>query len=258
MDYSDKSLSCLLVNSPGYIVLPCLSARELSLARDFINNQWLSVLQQREPRAYHLAYNHKYDITRYMELCAVVDHSNTWTKLNRMLPADFSTWFSSTSFFQRLKRLFGNFSISDEENLGRPNYYWRLVRPSAAEDVGPYHRDSWFWELNEQHARNSFYRSRWKVWVAVHTEVGLNGLLVEPSSHTRSDIEWHGERRHGIIKPVLKTQPSSFTMRLLDVPSGHCVLFHDNLIHGGSINKGTLPRVSFEFTILSPLAHPLA
>ena len=31
-------------------------------------------------------------------------------------------------------------TVSDEDNLGRPNIYWRLVRPGYAQDVGPLHR----------------------------------------------------------------------------------------------------------------------
>ena len=44
-------------------------------------------------------------------------------------------------------------------------------------------------------------KKRTKAWIDIHTEQGLNGLLVEPNSHKRTDIVFKGESRDGIEKP---------------------------------------------------------
>ena len=94
-------------------------------------------------------------------------------------------------------------TVSDEDNLGRPNIYWRLVRPQEKGDIGPLHRDSWFWELNDDFPTPKYDFYRLKVWLPIFTEIGLNGLLLEPFSQKRVDIKWSGEKRHGINKPTL-------------------------------------------------------
>ena len=93
--------------------------------------------------------------------------------------------------------------------------------------------------------------TRYKVWVPIFTEPGLNGLLVEPGSHIRTDIKWTGEFRHGIMKPVLLSPLSDFSPELVNISPGSCIIFDDNLIHGGSFNSGSHTRVSLEFTIIS-------
>ena len=75
----------------------------------------------------------------------------------------------------KLKSFFGEISISDEENLGYGNIYWRLVRPNEFSDIGPIHRDSWFWELNKNFPRPNFPFQRIKVWIAIETEAGKIG-----------------------------------------------------------------------------------
>ena len=149
-----------------------------------------------------------------------------------------------------MKKLFGEIIISDEENLGYGNIYWRLVRPNKVEDIGPIHRDSWFWELNKKFPKPDFPFQRIKVWIAIETEVGKSGLMVEKNSHKRSDINWEGKFKHGIMKPILLDKESSLNMTLINTLPGETVIFNDNLLHGGALNKGSNTRVSAEFTII--------
>ena len=55
---------------------------------------------------------------------------------------------------------------------------------------------------------------------------------------------------HGIRKPVLNTPSEKFKPILLDTKDGDTVVFNDNLIHGGALNRGVKCRVSVEFTML--------
>ena len=81
-------------------------------------------------------------------------------------------------------------------------------------------------------------------------ELGANGLLVEPFSQKRSDIVWKGEERHGFLKPVLCMNSDEISPILVETIPGQAVIFNDQLLHGGALNKGKFTRVSLEFTLL--------
>ena len=154
-------------------------------------------------------------------------------------------------FAQSLKDIIGNFIISDEESLGYGNLYWRIVRPAEQNDIGPVHRDAWFWEINDEYGMDrEEYNKRVKIWISIVTENGKNGLMVEKYSHKRKDIKWEGEMRYGLKKPVLLTEEKELKMRLLKTNPGDAIIFDDELLHGGHINNGEKTRVSMEFTAL--------
>ena len=69
---------------------------------------------------------------------------------------------------------------SDEDSIGRPEIYWRLVRPNKLNDVGPLHADSWFWNLN-----NKKKDKRFKLWVPIHCEINNTGFRYVPNSHVK-------------------------------------------------------------------------
>ena len=123
-------------------------------------------------------------------------------------------------------------------------------RPNSPSDIGPIHRDSWFWQLNTDVFPSYNSYSRLKCWIDISTSVGQSGLLVEPNSHKRMDINWHGAYRDGIQKPLLDTNHDQLNMEMVSTKQGQCILFNDDLLHGGSLNLDNRPRISFEFTIL--------
>ena len=113
------------------------------------------------------------------------------------------------------------------------------------------HRDSWFWEANNNYSYpNSKPLKRVKVWIPIIIEPGLNGLLVEPFSQFRKDLLWRGEGHKGSVKPVLLTNINQVNPILIDTSPGQAVIFNFELLHGGAINNGQFTRVSVEFTIL--------
>jgi ectoine hydroxylase-related dioxygenase (phytanoyl-CoA dioxygenase family) len=72
---------------------------------------------------------------------------------------------------------------------------------------------------------------------------------VKPYSHRR---EWrhHFEVVDGVRKPVFDEDPAEVGMELLPLAAGQMVLFHDELLHGGVVNRGATCRVSIELTVL--------
>ena len=242
-----------LRDNPGYTKKLSLNNKELSLFRNAITKQWEERIFESSKNIGKTIIEKKIKLHDYHKISNKLDHSNLWTKKSRILSKQFHEKFENTSFFYKLRSLFGDISISDEENLGYGNIYWRLVRPNQSEDIGPIHRDSWFWELNKNFPKPNFPFQRIKVWIAIETEIGKSGLLVEKNSHKRSDINWRGQLKHGIMKPVLLDKEDSFEMTLVNTLPGESIIFNDNLLHGGALNLGLKTRISTEFTILQKI-----
>ena len=178
-----------------------------------------------------------------------INHQELWSKTTRLFTEKEVKSILSMDMYKKLKVMLGSITISDEENIGYPNIYWRLVRPWKEKDIGPVHRDEWFWILNQSY-KMPINKRRIKIWIPLAIEANKSGLLVEDNSHKRNDIEWDGEQRHGIIKPILITNHDKLDLKLAEAKLGDGIIFHDRLIHGGKLNTGDKTRVSVEFTAL--------
>ena len=229
----------------GYATSKSLDSEELKLLREFIRVQWLYRLQLLAPS--HVREFDAVGIDQYHKLAHLVDHSTAWPKTARVLPREIVNVLRGKPFFKGLERDFGIFEISDEEDFGWENVYWRLVRPGDT-DIGPIHSDKWFWDLGN--GRMPDYPSqRVKVWIAIYTAPGENGLNVVPGSHLRDDWKWHGGERDGQKKPVLDEKDEDLDIRLVETRPGQAIVFHDKLLHGGAVNTADTCRVSIEFTL---------
>ena len=114
-------------DSPGYLVADALGTEDYSIALQYINTQWAYVISQNHHDASTLILNDDLTILDYCKLLSLIDHNTLWPKSNRILPPSFVRWFLDTAFMTSISKLFPDFIISDEENLGYPNFYWRLV-----------------------------------------------------------------------------------------------------------------------------------
>jgi len=221
-----------------------LASDELAMVSSLVEDQWRARLRVVAPA--HADRFERLGIERYHEVAELVEHASVWPKAVRILPAAAVDSIRATSLFERLESEFGPFEVSDEEGLGREEIYWRLVRPQQGSDMGPLHADRWFWELG--HGRTPEARQRVKVWVAIVCEPGLSGLRLVRGSHLR-EWRYHGEMRDGMMKPQIDEDVDSLGAELVRTRPGDAVVFHDGLLHGGAPNRGTLTRVSFEFTM---------
>ena len=221
-----------------------LAPEELLRVRSAIEDQWLGRIREVAPE--HADRFAAVGLARYHELSHLVDHASIWPKAVRILPAEAVATIRATSLLRALEDTFGPFAISDEEGLGREEIYWRLVRPHEQGDTGPVHADRWFWDLG--HGSTPADVERVKVWVAVVCEPGRSGLRLLPGSH-RKQWRYHGEHRHGFVKPVIDEDVDALGLELAPTAPGQAVVFNDDLLHGGGVGTGELTRVSFEFTM---------
>src|SRR3990167_10922376 len=233
-----------LPSGEGYYLGLSLQEKELNLIRSLIKTQRIDNIKRAEPLHWKTFFDR--GIEKYHELSHLVNHALIWPKVNRVLPKMAVDLIRSTSFIKALENTYGQFEISDEENLGREEIYWRLVRPNESDDVGPLHADAWFWELD--HGATPKNVTRVKVWIAIYCESGLNGLRVVPCSQKR-EWQYHGEYRDGFSKPQIDVNEKDLPIQLVFTKPGDAIIFHDKLLHGGAINRGKNTRVSIEFTL---------
>lgn len=186
-------------------------------------------------------------MNRYHEKASLIDHKAAWPKTARILPPAAVSEIRTMPFMKYLESEFGEFLISDEEEVGWEEIYWRIVRPHAP-DIGPLHADSWFWKAG--HGKMPEGKERAKVWIAVYSESGRNGLRIVPGSHRQTDFRYHVTERDGILKPQIDENEADLPIELLPTEPGDVVIFHDDLVHGGAENRGSTTRVSLEFTLL--------
>ena len=229
---------------PGFYTDLSLKSEELARLRHFIHDQWLKYLKTIAPK--HVKRFEEIGLERYHEVSHLVDHSSVWPKKVRILPQNAVSEIRKMSFINQLEDYFGQFEISDEENVGREEIYWRLVRPNEKNDVGPLHADAWFWDLG--HGTTSDNKVRVKVWIGIYVEPGLSGFIYVPESHLK-DWPYRSVLKDGFNKPLIDVSEGSLNPVFFKGEPGDVIIFHDKLLHGGAIGKGENTRVSLEFTM---------
>ena len=228
-------------DGPGFC-LEELAPSELEFVRGLISDQYLQRIGQLQPDLVAMA--RARGIARYHTLPIRFDHGKSWPKSARLLDARFDEDISHMDFFRRIRQQHGASAVISHDELN-----WRLVRPHEPLDVGPIHADKWFWDAGYGYGSMPAGFDRFKVWMAIHTEAGVNGLCVKPNSH-RQTWKHHFEMKDGVRKPVFDEDPDALAMDLLPLGAGRMVMFHDELLHGGVVNRGSLCRVSIELTVL--------
>ena len=247
-----KSERQKIIESNGYFQSnKAFTIEEFKFIKKNIDNQYSNILKgkaiPKEVLTKH--FSREFKASHYHEISKYINHAETWPKSNRILPEDFANWFLSSTYIKVLTEEYGELEITDEELIGYPNIYWRITRPNQPRDVGPLHRDSWFWEIYKLNGKKFPDFKRLKSWISINVEPGKNGLLVVNESHKNKELEWETIKKDGKIKPSLKTKISAEDLTLLKTSNNNVVTFDDDLVHGGSENLGKTTRVSIEFTV---------
>jgi hypothetical protein len=165
-------------------------------------------------------------------------------KAFRMFDAESVELWKGHEFLKKLFAEDDSLFISDEENLGYPNIYWRLVRAGSALDVGPVHADHWFWDLGHGSIPPGYRRV--KTWIPLRQDQQHVGLSIGPGTH-RMDFQYDKVLKDGKYKPVFERGPVDHLLIPAPVRVGQAVVFHDRLLHGGEVSPREL-RLSMELT----------
>lgn len=222
-----------------------LSEKDLNLFRLIVEKHYRNVLQNAGVTDEELLSR---PIYKYHEISDKIDHANLWGKMNRILNQEELAEFMQGDFFKDLSAEVGEVLISDEEDVGYPEIYWRLVRPAPWHDVGPLHADKWFWDLGHGTTPDGYCRV--KFWFSLWNEAGANGFRYVPNSHAK-DYPYSSEVRNGFAKPVFNEKDHDLNITVFNSKPGDFIIFNDKLLHGGQVG-GTNTRISFEFTLFLP------
>jgi hypothetical protein len=199
----------------------------------------------------------KITIKNYLNTSNPESHSELFKKKNRILPKKNYEKFIEESFLiKNLKDLFHNIHITDEENLGYGNIYWRLVRPHPFKDVGPFHKDKWGWDLSTHKIdENKFQRC--KIWISITGGDKLGFKFLKNSVNSNFGFKIKEQS----ISPSFSFRNLSFDENNISVDEvvslkgekGTFIIFHDELLHTGEVLFNNFARLSIEFTFLIPL-----
>lgn len=134
--------------------------------------------------------------------------------------------------------------ITDEENLGYPNVYWRYVKSKDKSGVGPIHADKWFWDLNGYRMEKDFERI--KIWMPLYQPNDSAFTVLEGSQKNEYNYQYM-EEPSGKRKPIFKQENIESKMEKVKFKIGEFIIFNDKLLHGGvSLDTN---RVSVEWTM---------
>jgi hypothetical protein len=220
----------------GFLILPAMAQHEIDRVLNLIDTQYVSVVS---------AYCNPavYPLLEYAKNPPGIDHQKVWGKTSRLLPKSAVKVFESLEFMDQVRMSMGEFQITDEEDIGFGNVYFRLARPGRHEDVGPPHADSWFWEISGKATGKRF-----KVWIPLWPTEGAAAFRFIPSSHRSKDrFRYEIVSKYGSRKPQIITEIPDELYKLHGSRSGVPIIFHDDLIHGGIVIDRDL-RISIEFT----------
>lgn len=242
-----------IYQDPGYSLDYRLKDNELDRLRGIVEEQFFEVIEEHYPG--RLNYFKELGLENYHQGSYDIDHAKLWPKLSRCLEKKACDEIKSMDFFKKLEEDFSPFMLGRvvyerEVDWERDEMYWRIVRPNEPTDVGTLHADRWFHESMKIRERvfpdgaNAL-----KIWIPLYVEPGANGLEVVEDSHKR---EWNFKAVdiENTMKPRLNVDESEISRKLLVTEPGQLVIFNEDLVHVGAVNRGETTRISLEITLI--------
>jgi len=232
----NKLINNVLISN-GYDYLPPLDHNEIICVKDNILKRINILFEGLENKKIS-------SLDEYLNNCENIH--NQLTKKYRLFEPSVVEKIKEFKFFQTLKNIFPDITITNEEKFYNEEVYWRLVRPNIT-DVGPVHADSWFWNLGVGDTPNN--KVRIKIWVLIQSSDTYSGLIYYPKSHLFS-FNYLSKKVENKNKPIFSDSLDNYDHEHVNNKPGNVFIFNDRLLHGGiPCNNGI--RLSFEFTFLT-------
>lgn len=243
-----------LYDDDGYILDFKLGQQELETIRRLIKKQFFEVLEKNCEE--HLEAFKRLDVPNYHKASHLIDHSKVWPKPVRCLPQDSCNLIKELPFWSDIQQMFAPFMLGHvvyerQVEYARDEMYWRIVRPGQVHDVGTLHADRWFHEsMNIRERCYPEHAHALKIWIPIYVEPGLSGLEIVEGSHKSRDWTYNVEDIGNTLKPRMSVDETTIAKKLLEVEAGNMVIFNEDLVHVGAVNRGDLTRVSLEITLV--------
>lgn len=126
---------------------------------------------------------------------------------------------------------------------------FRIARPvkNSKKDVGGFHLD-----LHYGGEKNNNQKALMTVWCPI---VGLSEkytLRISPKSHKLKHKQKFVSKQKKFLSPVfIKNYTKKFKFIRPKLKLGQAIIFHPNLVHGGSLNLGNQSRISIDFRLFN-------
>ncbi len=132
---------------------------------------------------------------------------------------------------------------------------FRLARPmnlsiygKQKKDVGGVHFDLFFGS-----AENYNYKALITIWCPLVGFTNSYTLRISPKSHLKKHKKVNLDKQKKYLSPVFKTKYTKrFKYIRPNLKPGQAIIFHPNLLHGGSHNLGVNTRCSLDFRLTNP------
>ena len=145
-----------------------------------------------------------------------------------------------------------NFDIKlyQKKNIKKNFGAFRLARPykKFKDDVGGVHLDLHF---NNKIHKN--HKILYTLWVPIIGNSKKSTLRLAPGSHNKKhDIKNLTKQNKYVSKIFKESYVKKFKFNRYNIKQGEVLIFHPNLLHGGSKNLTIDTRISFDFRIFNP------
>ena len=190
-------------------------------------------------------------IYNYHKLSNKINHKLLWSYMARCLTKSKVNSIKKLSFFNNIKKIFGAFKVLDDQDIGYGVMNCRIVRPYEKNDVTPLHADKWFWwdSKRKKFQKNSIMKNKRRIrcWISLwaHKSFGLKGV---PFSQ-KNLYEYKTKFKNGEEKPIFNYSKYNVKPVSFDSTPGNAIIFHEGLLHTGTLNKFNKTRISLEFSM---------
>ena len=227
----------------GFIPSGTLAEAELEILNEKLKNYFCEIANDFSPTL-----SNDVEKNGLLNLHHIIDddiHLKLLNKQNRILPTSIVEFLKTTSFFKEMENVFGKYYLADEEEIGREQICFRIVRPSKKTDIGSWHKDSWFW--NQYKFKKPVDVGRVKGWSQIGGSPELSGLSFVPKTHLKK-IEYDTKHEDGKLSFVPDSSVDFAEKVTFSGLLGQFVLFNYDILHVGAPNLSESCRISIETT----------
>jgi hypothetical protein len=233
------------LKNKGYKIINFLKINEISDLLVKISHHINNSIKKNEFNKKNLKYFHKKNISTF-------DYSKITNSKNRKISLDiklFKKQMKNSKLLGLIKPYWGHSNVkiiwvgSAKKNQVETNKAgFRIARPKVKSDAATEHIDSY----------NNDEKSFLTVWIPL-IGFGKNySLKLYPGTHKILHLKKNFEKKTKYISRVFK---KNYYKKLNSIrpnlKPGQAIIFHPNLIHGGSKNNGSHTRISIEVRLFN-------
>lgn len=140
-------------------------------------------------------------------------------------------------------------SLKKKDSMKKNATAFRIARPRPSSDVGGVHYDL---PYGRQKVPNKDHKALVTIWCPLIGFSEKYSLKISPKSHIPNHSLSKIAKQKKFLSPVFdKNYAKKFKYIRPRLKKGQAIIFHPNLLHGGSYNRGMDTRVSLDLRIFN-------